>query len=333
MYFGEFSNHRIRTLSQLLKSEQKIEWCVSDLLKKGGKSCLVGDAGVGKSFFLVQLGWSIASGQSFLGEYEITTPMNVLLLDTELGGGAIDERVKLMKESASADCRKEFYFYDATGVKLTDSSFRKSLIEYIKENQIGVLLLDSIVYLHDLDENAAEIRSFLIKLDQIISETGCSIFMSHHTSQADPQGKKGGRGHTVLKGWVEIMLSIYFKKGMRLLKYQKARHMEKPDEEFLLGFDEHCWFKLLNCPMLGTLDTAEQKHQKKIEKIEFELKAMKVPMKRSKIHAEFIHSKNICNPQDWLSIYIPQLLERGKLVDYDNDNYGLPGLLEASEKC
>ncbi len=330
-YDDESPLFNARELNEVLNSNIEIEWIVEGVLRRNGKSGIVADAGVGKTIFLLQLGWSIASQTKFLDKFNIPKPLNVLFLDTELGPGPIDTRIKIMNIKASKT-QKNYFVSDANGLDLTKEFIKEAVIEYIKKERIEVLLVDSIVYLHDFDENGTEMKKFFLIIDEINKRTNCSTFVSHHTSQADPRGYKGGRGSTVFKGWVDTLLSLENDENPRKLNFRKARFIEKPKEKLQLYLSD-CWFEL----------NPNERFQKEKNPLDITIKQV-IPFLRemeggyskTAIYEMFLSKKGIqgLRADVWYKQIHPELTRLGWLVEVTRGKYEFRNVVlpEASGK-
>ncbi|MFD1959131.1 AAA family ATPase [Novosphingobium panipatense] len=78
-----------------------------------------------------------------------------------------------------------------------------ALRKAIVRNRLGLLVLDPLVFLHDLDENSnAEMAAFFEFLQETARDTSCAILLVHHARK-----DKGGQSMDVLRGASAIAAS------------------------------------------------------------------------------------------------------------------------------
>lgn len=80
--FKNISPYGVVEIGQLLKGPLEIDWLVSGLIPPNTTTILAGESGVGKTWLLLDLILSIASGEKWLGRFEVS-PGPVLVIDEE----------------------------------------------------------------------------------------------------------------------------------------------------------------------------------------------------------------------------------------------------------
>uniref|UniRef100_A0A6H1ZKD3 Putative ATPase domain containing protein n=1 Tax=viral metagenome TaxID=1070528 RepID=A0A6H1ZKD3_9ZZZZ len=193
-------------------------------LPKQGKAEIFAPPKSGKSFLCVQLARCIGAGEAFLGI--ATQQGKVLYLQFELAPEMLQQR---MKESGQE--YPEVFVGTTFSMKLDKRAGQEDLIKAMDVIKPKVLILDPFREVFSGDENTAQdVGVFIDFLDDIIDTYQCSIIIIHHSGKDQ---NKGGRGSSVLEGWVDsyIQMKRKSKKGEALrieLTPLSLRHAQLP---------------------------------------------------------------------------------------------------------
>lgn len=196
-------------------------------LPKQGKAEIYAPAKSGKSYLCLHLARCIGSGEGFL---ELpTTQGRVLYMQFELGVEVLQQRMNSTgMEYPNVYCGTTF------GMKLDKKAGQDALIKAMNEVRPQVLILDPFYKIFSGDENTAKDVEILVDfLDEVIDAFNCSILLVHH---AGKDIKRGGRGSSILEGWVDsyIEMKKESKKGEPLrvkITPMSLRHSELPAAE------------------------------------------------------------------------------------------------------
>lgn len=182
-------------------------WIVDGLIKKGGVSFVIGEAGTGKTIASLSIAKSVSTGEPWLDKFK-AEKANVLVLDKENSPADIQILYKTMGIREDV-----FNFFTEDDYDLIDNKGNitevgKYLSDFIKEKQIGVVIMDSAIDFLMGDENSSNVVATNInKWREICGEA--SIIAIHHESKQDPRTKKKAadrsRGSSV---WVSAAQSI-----------------------------------------------------------------------------------------------------------------------------
>lgn len=172
---------------------------IKDWLPKQGKAEVFGTAKAGKSYLALQLARCIGAGVSFLG-----LPVQqgrVLYLQFELGLEALQSRVK-----STGQTYEDVYVGTTFGMKLDTLQGQKQLMAALEAIRPQVLLLDPLYKLLKGDENEAhDVEVVTDFIDGVIEAFNCSVVVFHH---AGKDQRRGGRGSSVIEGWVDSCINI-----------------------------------------------------------------------------------------------------------------------------
>ena len=177
----------------------EVPYYVKDWLPKQGKAEIYGQAKVGKSFLCLQLARCIAAGEPFLGVP--TEQGRVLYLQFELGVGALQDRMIRTKQVYD-----DVYVGTTFSMQLDKLAGQQMLLAELDAVEPSVLILDPWYKILSGDENEAQDTEVITNfLDEVIEGYGLSVVILHHMGK-DP--KRGGRGSSVLEGWVDSYIEL-----------------------------------------------------------------------------------------------------------------------------
>lgn len=165
---------------------------LADMLDAGDKMVLIGSSKMRKSFFLQQMGMSIATGRDFLG-IRIPKRRRVLYVQFEIRKQHSHRRTRNLARAmgiTADELRGQFLTIPARGKGIKGPEG----LERIKRKAAGfrpeVIMLDPLYKLSEGVENAAEdLKVILNAFDELAEQTGAAIIYVHH----DPKGSPGDR--------------------------------------------------------------------------------------------------------------------------------------------
>lgn len=133
-----------------------------------------------------------------------------------LGYGLSSEQMKM----------SEVYVIPGEGPRITDQSFLDWIVDFHAETGIGLLCIDTLLSVHDCEENSAQEMKRVMKiLKHIRDDLKISIIFGHHDTKTttDKADVYKGRGSSVISGSVDFMLSLRSQKNRVKLTSPKSR--------------------------------------------------------------------------------------------------------------
>ena len=203
--------------SQLLKMDlPKVEFLVDELVVKNSLNLIVGDPGSFKSWFYLYLIYCIVSNKLVLGKYKVS-PVNVLIIDVDDSLSLTRKRMEHIKFSESSN--KKVYTWTEQKFKIIDhknKTILNALSEFVKEKNIGLIVLDTLRQIHDGDENdSKEMGEVMTTLKKFAEEHNCAFILVHHKRKSG--GKYPGGNVQAASGSIAIMANIFL--SLHLTKY------------------------------------------------------------------------------------------------------------------
>ena len=182
-------------------NEQLSQELISGILRQGRKMIVTGASKAGKSFLLIELAISIATGRKWLGHD--CTKSKVLYINFELSKDSFTDRLREICSHLEMDPKSIGGMFDTLTLRGMAKPFRELLpgIKHkVERGNYKVVILDPIYKTLLGDENDAKVVSeFCNALDNLSSVTGCTvIFCHHHNKSADDsksaQNRSSGSG-------------------------------------------------------------------------------------------------------------------------------------------
>lgn len=193
--------------------EQK--WLVTGHLPEQSIGWIVGLPKVFKSFYAMELGFSVASGSAFLGRFDAGAPLNerrVLLVQFESSLPSFQTRVRSMA-TRYGTIPSSIFFLSNVPVILEDEASRERIERELEQIRPELLILDPLAAMTTGDENSATEMGVVVRTLRGWRDTyGCAIVTVHHANKTKQEGNgRAGlkmRGSTALYGSSEATISI-----------------------------------------------------------------------------------------------------------------------------
>ncbi len=183
---------------------------VETLLTEGGASVVYGPSNCGKTFWVLSLGGSVATGKPFLDQMEVDQGA-VIYVALE-GSHGIKNRIRALKEKGLLPEITPLFLCFAP-VSLMESADAHKLAESVRKAGSESDLPCRLVILDTLsramaggDENSGKDMSFAVKsIDAIREATGAHVCVIHHCGK---EIARGARGHSSLRAAVDTEIEL-----------------------------------------------------------------------------------------------------------------------------
>jgi len=213
----DHSGSFLRPISELLAMpEVDPDWMVDQLFTVGSNGWVAAEPKVGKSWTVLELVYSLSTGNPFLGRFAVKQPRRVIYIQEEDSIQRVLRRFKkLLKGDPSRAAPADDYLRWSVrvGFKLDSQAWvdrlRQELIDYPAE----VVVLDVFNRLHGLEENKqADMTRILNLLMDFNRSFGCAFIVVHHNRKpqagSEARANQMIRGSGVLGGWGECSLYL-----------------------------------------------------------------------------------------------------------------------------
>jgi len=206
---------------------QDAEWIVENLITKAGMHFISAPPGGGKSWIAVDLVRACADGSLWMGCLP-TAVCKVLYINEEMGVGRFWNRFyKLCANGA-----ENVTIMQKQMVKLDNPEHMAEIVEFVKDNDITIVILDTFVRVHGYDENSNTDMAKLYDRVKAINETGAAIIALHHHKKgihAGPVAHEAMRGAGEIAAQADLVATVEHKDGIYTMKTTKQRHIGEED--------------------------------------------------------------------------------------------------------
>lgn len=164
---------------------------IEGILHQGCKMILGGTSKSNKSWCLLDLALSVASGQPWWGRTCAKVP--VVYINFELHGWAMAQRINALC-AARPECGglgDMLHLWNLRGHNADLTLLRPQLEEQLARHEFGLIILDpAYKVLGNRDENAnGEIANLMNEFEALAQKTGAAIVVAHHFAKGDSTAK------------------------------------------------------------------------------------------------------------------------------------------------
>jgi RecA-family ATPase len=216
------------------KAPPEQKWILNHFLPAGIVGIVVAPGGTGKSWFLFQVGASVATGIQLAGTWDVGMTGSVLMLTAEDDEDQLHRRMTRLIEHLSLDAtpemitklREKLYIVPRVGqdnlLTSTDPDTREVGMTLLLQRLIVtaqripdlvLIIVDPASRFRGGNENAAEdVTRFIEALERIASATGATVLVAHHANkgayQAAEQSQSASRGSSALTDGARFQLNL-----------------------------------------------------------------------------------------------------------------------------
>lgn len=176
------------------------KWAIEKLVPQEGITILAGAPGNFKTWLMLSMALKIATGCNFLEKFACTRS-GILIVDEENHLRLIQDRIKLLGFSDDMS----IYFLSQSGFLIDKEGSVKRILEICEEKHIDVIFFDSLVRIHEADENTALAMSKVTKAIKGLCRAGKTVIIAHHERK---EGSMKSSGQSRLRGSSEISAAI-----------------------------------------------------------------------------------------------------------------------------
>jgi RecA-family ATPase len=235
--------------------EEYEPWVLEPLIPREAITILDGLGGSGKSWFALDIAYSIGLGQPFLGIFPVKQSGTVLYLTAEEVPQMFYQRLKTIRKHyprnenfhwisfLHKDIQLKPYLCMKQRGTLVETETREVLDFLLAELQPVLVVLDSLINFYGLDENSSEDAMFFYDTIKTLAKTyGTSFLLLHHQNkegmktQADDTISFRGSGVLREQARSRIVyknIKITEKTIARKIKLEKSNYYSRLKDELL----------------------------------------------------------------------------------------------------
>ena len=200
-----------RAPAELEDRPRERQWMVEALWSEQGVGIIGGEPKCGKSFLALDLAVSVAAGVPCLRHFPTATSGTVLLFAAEDAGHIVRDRLQGIARAAGAAFEAlDIAVIDIPVLRLDHRTDRQRLGETVQRIAPRLVVLDPLVRLHSVDENAvAEVAPILGFLRDLQRRFETAVILVHHARKSGAtRPGQALRGSSELHAWGDSNLYL-----------------------------------------------------------------------------------------------------------------------------
>ena len=199
-----------RAPAELEASAAEQAWLVEALWNEQGVGIVGGEPKCGKTFLALHIAVAVAAGVSCLRRFPVQAGP-VLLFAAEDAPHILRQRLEgIAAASGTVLANLDLHVIDVPSLRLDEPAHQKRLANTVERVRPRLLILDPLVRLHGVDENAVrEIAPILDRLRQLQRRCQTAVLLVHHARKNG--GSRPGqalRGSSELFAWSDNVLVL-----------------------------------------------------------------------------------------------------------------------------
>ena len=198
-------------------------WLIDTLWARDAVGIIGGEPKCGKSFLALDLAVSVAAGVPCLRHFPAAQPGPVLMYAAEDAGHIVRTRLEgIAKAAGTAFNGLDIAVIDVPVLRLDLQGDRQRLLDTVERIRPRLLVLDPLVRLHRVDENAvAEIAPILAFLRELQRRFYTAVVLVHHARKsAATRPGQALRGSSELHAWGDSNLYLRRRKGQIVMSVE-----------------------------------------------------------------------------------------------------------------
>ena len=216
-------------------------YLVKNWLRRGQTSMIYGPSNVGKSFFVIDLVYSITTGEEWNG-YRVKQG-KVLYIATE-GHSGLGQRLEALKvlRGVPPNYSDDQWRVLPEKIDLYASEGLQEVRELLGDHSFDLIIIDTLAmaFGSGSENDNTTINAFLRNLSELRGLSDAHIMLIHHTGK---DHERGARGHSSLQAAVDTEISLKSEDGLVCVSTTKQRDYQRADklyfylESVVLGVD------------------------------------------------------------------------------------------------
>ncbi len=164
-------------LTDLLSKElPEIQWTIEQLIPRGGLAVLSAPPAHHKTWLALYFAIQVAQGDLVFDRFK-TKRCNVLFVEEDTSEFLIIQRLRKLSPN---DGNAPIQFLIRKGIKLENRQTTEKLMGLIRDEKIGFAIFDSLIQLHNQDENVNKDMARVFEPLKKITDMGVSVLVLHH---------------------------------------------------------------------------------------------------------------------------------------------------------
>ena len=218
------------------------DWLVDTLWGEQAVGILGGEPKCGKTFLALDIAVAVASAAPCLRRFPVERPGPVLLYAAEDAGHVVRQRLQGIAGAADAGFDDlDIAVIDTPVLRLDRKADQAKLAATVSQARPRILILDPLVRLHGVDENAAgEIAPILAFLRGLQRQFETAVLVVHHARKSGAaRAGQALRGSGELFAWCDSMVYVRRRRQQIFMSVEHRAAPAQDDIELELATCEH----------------------------------------------------------------------------------------------
>lgn len=209
---------RLYTLGQLMEQDFPEEQWVIDTLIPEGLTVMSAAPASFKTWLLLSIALSVACGRKLFEHFNVRQT-GVLMIDEEDNPRLLQQRLRMLGAQKNAP----LYLMIGQGFKIDAAQVTK-VIEFCKQNGVGLVTIDSLVRVHNAKENDAAEMSEVFNTLRRFHKAGINVVVTHHNRKGKSENAgEDMRGSSDIFAAVDCNLAISRMDDEIVIRHAKLR--------------------------------------------------------------------------------------------------------------
>jgi hypothetical protein len=193
------------------------KWAIQNWLPQSTVGMLVAPPGAYKTWLMLCLAVSVATGRRFLRQYHVAEEAvgPVLIVQQEdpfptlfnriskvMGVGKIERSGKEFRMPRTPDI-PPIYWHPDQSLQLADPEVMEEFCGVLRTIKPKLVLIDPLYSIASAEDFMASGAQDLLQLKALRNEIGCSFLIAHHTQKSGGDGRERLWGSQFLNAWIE----------------------------------------------------------------------------------------------------------------------------------
>ena len=207
------------------------EWIAENMIIHKGLHFIAAASGSGKSWLGIDLAIACASGRPWCHFIE-TAQTKVLYINEEIETRKFWGRFCMMHPTDIPD----LHIIQKKNTKVDKPLHMNKIVRYVKEHQIKLVVVDTFVRIHSMDENDNGAVAKLYDRFQEIIDAGAAVVVLHHNKKLAPGTaitQDTMRGASDLAAQADMVLSIYHDIEAKTYDVRTVKHRHIGEDDWV----------------------------------------------------------------------------------------------------
>jgi hypothetical protein len=219
---------------------------IAGMLYEGGTMMMSGASKSMKTYTMIALGLSVASGGDWMGRK--CTQRTVVYLNLELQPFAMAKRVKEIAYAMGIDPPDNFLAVNLRGQLINIDAVEANLSKLFKDYNPGLVIVDphyKISAASGVEENSNDAQGLLLyRLENAVCRKGAALMIAHHFSKGDKSNSKAidrAAGGGALARWPDVIMTLTEHEEEKCCAAEFSLRNFSPIEPFVLRWQYPVW--------------------------------------------------------------------------------------------